>query len=129
MNKTGLWWMAGLIVGLVLVLSWEACSDKGDPAPVAPPPPGLTAVPAAVSVGPGLSANIQISGGTPPYEILVQPDTSLASATLQNPGANPATLVVTAVSVASPAGSTSVKVGDNSPSPRKEVTVQITKLP
>jgi hypothetical protein len=128
-NKPGVWWIACLMVGLVLVLSWEACSDKGDTAPVAPPPPGLTATPAAVSEGPGLSANVLISGGTPPYEILAQPDTSLASASLQNPGANPATLVVTAVSVASPSGSTSVKVADNSPSPRKEVIVQITKLP
>jgi hypothetical protein len=113
----------------MLFIYGEGCKDNGDSPPVAPPPPGLTAAPAAVSVGPGLSANVLISGGTPPYEILVRPDTSLASALLQNPAAEPATLVITAVAVASPAGSTSVKVADSSPSPRKEVTVQITKLP
>jgi hypothetical protein len=123
------WRMASVVLGVLLVLSGSGCTDKGDTPPVAPPPPGIVATPSAVSVGPGLSANILISGGTPPYEILVPPDTALASAILQNPGVDPVTLVVTAVTVASPTGSTSVKVADSSPLPRKEVTVQITRLP
>lgn len=131
MKKPGLWSVACMIVGAVLFMSAAGCADRGDTPPVAAPPApgGLTAAPPSVSVGLGQAVSVVISGGTPPYEILVRPDTGLVSTALPDPSTEPDTLVITGVTVASVAGSTSVRVADSSPSPRKEVTVQITKLP
>lgn len=116
---------------LLAVLLVAGCTDRGEDPPSQPPPaPGaLTATPASVTVGPGQAVNVTISGGTPPYAIDDPPDAAFATAALQNPAAEPATLVITGVTVASAAGSTSVKVKDSAPSPENEVRVQITKMP
>lgn len=111
-----------------LILSTTGCSDMGDEQKTTPPP-ALVAAPPTVTVGPGQAANVSISGGTPPYVIAEQPNVTLATATIPIPGAEPAILVITGVTVASPAGSTSVKVRDSSPAPQKEVSVPITKVP
>ncbi len=120
--------MVSVLVAAVLAGAAPGCTDRGDPLPAAPAAPGLTAVPPAVTVGPGSSVSVVISGGTPPYVIAAAPDTSLVSALLRNPTTTPETLVITGVTVASAAGSTSVRVVDGSPDPLG-VTVPITKLP
>ena len=110
--------------GTILIIS--SCKDMGDQVTQQPPPAGglLTAIPPSVTVGQGASANVSIRGGSAPYVIAIPPNSALASASILD-----STLTITGVSVASVAGSTSVKVRDSSPSPQKEVTVPITKVP
>lgn len=96
---------------------------------VVSPVPSLVAVPSSVTVAQAQAVNVSISGGTPPYAIVEQPDAGLATAVLQNAATEPATLVITGVTVASAAGSTSVKVRDSSPAPAREVSVPVTKIP
>lgn len=91
--------------------------------------PPLTANPPQVTVGQGQAANVMIGNGTPPYVIAVAPNAAYASAQFVDANANPATLVITGVSVASVSGSTLVKVKDSSPFPQREVSVNITKVP
>jgi hypothetical protein len=118
---------SGLLLAALVVVPGPGCSDRGEEPPVEPPTV-LTAVPPSVTVGPGQSVNVLISGGTPPYAITVRPDTSLISALLQNPTSTPVTLVVTGVTVASAAGSTTVRVADSSPV-EQGISIQITKTP
>ncbi len=91
--------------------------------------PPLTATPPQVTVGQSQGANVVIGNGTPPYVIAQAPNAAYASAAFIDANANPATLVITGVSVASVSGSTFVKVRDSSPSPQREVSVNITKIP
>lgn len=91
--------------------------------------PPLTANPPQVTVGQGQGANVLIGNGTPPYVIAESPNAAYASAAFVDANANPATLVITGVSIASVSGSTRVKVKDSSPSPEREVIVDITKIP
>lgn len=90
--------------------------------------PPLTANPPQVTVGPGQSVNVSIGNGSPPYIIAALPNPGLATASFVDGNVNPATLVITGVTIASAAGSTSVRVTDSS-SPQREVTVPITKNP
>jgi hypothetical protein len=125
MRKTG-WWSVGVLAAVLLVAA--GCSDRGSEAPE--PQAGLlTAAPPSATVGQGDTVRVAISGGTPPYAIAAAPNASLASAVLADPSLEPATLVITAVTVASVSGSTSVRVTDSSPAPGRAVTVPITRNP
>lgn len=93
------------------------------------PVPALVAVPSSVIVGSGEVRNVTISGGVPPYVIAEAPDAALVTASFADGGVTPATLVITGVTVGSPAGATSMKVKDSSPSPEREVRIPITKNP
>jgi hypothetical protein len=90
----------------------------------------LVANPSSVIVGSsGSPENVEISGGILPYMIDRQPDAALATAQFVNPNVEPAILAITGVTNASVTGSTSVKIKDSSPSPEKEVTIPISKIP
>jgi hypothetical protein len=75
-----------------------------------------------VTIGSGGVAIVAISGGVRPYTVATPPSPALAAAVLSD-----TTLTITGVTIASAAGSTSVRVVDGSPSPAKGVTVPITK--
>ena len=92
------------------------------------PTPPLSASPSSVTVGPGQAVNVSISNGSPPYLIATAPDPGLATASFVDGNVNPATLVITGVTIASASGSTSVRVTDKS-SPQRQVTIPITKNP
>ena len=125
MNKQGVWAVVLVVVAMAAMVA-ASCSDKGET--TSPPVVAtLTAAPASASVSQGQTVNVAVSGGTAPYHILTHPDPALATAALQDSAMNPVTLMITGVSVAT--GSTSVRVGDSSPSSQKQVTVAITKVP
>ena len=117
------------LMGLVIMvglgfLSGGCRSNDYSPASSPPPPntPSLTAVPSFANVAIGMSENLSISGGTPPYAIAAGP-AGIATAQLLNSDSLVATLRITGVSIAS--GGTSVTVRDNSTSSLKTVTVPI----
>jgi hypothetical protein len=87
------------------------------------------ATPNAVTVGRAATVDVQINGGTLPYQIVTPPNPAYASAVFQNTNANPATLHITGVSVASVSGSTFVKVKGSASSQADTVRIQITKIP
>src|SRR5512141_279489 len=108
--------LSGVALAAAVIVLIYSCKDMGTEAP-APPPPvvnQLTAVPPSVNVGSGSAATVSISGGVRPYAISTAPSASLATAVL-----NDTTLTITGVTIASAAGSTSVRVVDGSPSPAK----------
>jgi hypothetical protein len=118
--------LSGVALAAAVIVLMYSCKDMGTEAPAPPPPPPvvnqLTAVPPSVTVGSGTTATVSISGGVRPYAISTAPSASLATAVL-----NDTTLTITGVTIASAAGSTSVRVVDGSPSPAKGVTVPVTK--
>ncbi|MEK9138821.1 MAG: hypothetical protein AAB393_17005, partial [Bacteroidota bacterium] len=85
--------------------------------------------PAAVQVGSGQTVPVQISGGTPPYQIVIPSDPTYVSAAFVNPGVNPATLNITGVSNASAAGSTFVKIKGSASSSIDTLRIPIPKVP
>ncbi|MBA4386189.1 MAG: hypothetical protein C0410_15755, partial [Anaerolinea sp.] len=78
---------------------------------------GLTATPSSMSVQAGQQATARISGGTRPYSIQTQPNTSIATATMSGD-----TLKVTGVA----AGSASVLVRDSSGANTVSVSITVT---
>src|SRR5512140_435725 len=109
-----------LVAGLLVMIN--SCKDMGTGTPVPAPANQLSAIPPAVTIGSGGVATVAISGGVRPYAIATPPSATLAAAVLSD-----TTLTITGVTIASAAGSTSVRVVDGSPSPAKGVTVPITK--
>jgi len=108
--------MKHLLLSLTVSLILVSCMSS-DSGPTSPPPPsgGLTATPASIRIAPGANAAVSISSGTRPEAIVLQPNGSVATASL-----NDTTLTIHAVAV----GSTSVRIGDDS-SPRKTVDISI----
>ena len=109
--------MKHLLLSLTVSVMLVSCMSS-DSGPTSPPPSsgGLTASPAGLRIAPGANAAVAIGGGTRPEAITLQPNGSVATASL-----NDTTLTIHAVAV----GSTSVRVGDDS-SPRKTVDISIT---
>ena len=111
-----------------LVLFSNSCEDLGDELKT-----GLSASTLAVTLTPGGSATITISGGNPPYRITRNPDSTLASATLTNLNGRGELVITVPASVAS-SGTTEVRVRDsddsgtlmNSPTHGEEIVISIT---
>jgi hypothetical protein len=85
--------------------------------------------PVVVQVSSGQTVPVQISGGTPPYQIVTPPNATYASAGFVNPNANPTTLNITGVTNASVAGSTYVKIKGSASSSIDTLRIPITKVP
>ena len=117
-------WGFSSIILAVLVLVAIRCSKNAAPTqPQQSTVPQLTAVPSSVAVGVGVSQNVTISGGTPPYDI-ASPPSSIATAQLLNRDSLSASVQIVGVTVASVG--TAVTIKDNSASTPKTVTVPIT---
>jgi len=97
------------VVGaLSLVSLLGSCKDMGDEVKRV-----LTASTYIVSLSPGGTANITITGGTPPYSISQEPDPSLATASLANLPNGDGQLAITAASSITTGETTQVKVKDS----------------
>ncbi len=94
---------------LTLAAGMYSCKDMGH---VVARSNVLTATTFLVTLNPGGSASVTISGGNPPYRISRDPSASLASATLTNNANGTGTLLIQAVS-SSVSGTTSVKIKDS----------------
>jgi hypothetical protein len=106
-----------LMMCVTLALVIAGCSNDDNTVNPPPPPAGLASNPASISVQMGQQASSTISGGTQPYNIHTNPDSSIATVAL-----NGATLTVTGVSV----GSTAVVIGDNGGSTPITVAITVT---
>ena len=104
------YFLLAIIVGTVTLFG---CTQDDTTQP--PATGGLTATPNSVSLHPGSSQRVAISGGSRPYSILSPPSASTATAALDLTG-------VTIHGVGG--GSTSLKIGDNG-SPQKNVQINI----
>lgn len=101
-----------VLVALASVAALAAgCGDLGDQ-PQSPAGGGLSASAASVTLPPGGSRNVTISGGNPPYTVDEQPDPAVAGAALTNNADRTGTLRITAPSTATVGGATSVKIKD-----------------
>jgi hypothetical protein len=109
-----------LIASTIFVVS--SCKKDEAPTQTQQVAPQLSAVPPSVTVGAGLSQNVLVSGGTPPYAIAAAPS-AIATARLLNPDSLVATIQITGVTVASVA--TAVAIRDNSAPTQKTVTVPV----
>lgn len=114
--------------GWAVVLALVLCTCSKDESPSTPAQQGgsLRATPASVTVSANQTIPVAISDGVPPYSIAAAPNGSLATAQFQNASMDTAILSITGVTTAT--GTTSVRVKDSTPSPEKQVTVQITKV-
>jgi len=82
--------------------------DSGDPPGEGP----VEAIPSSVSLAPGQSTVVQISGGRPPYGITNTPEDTIATASLGDSTMSPVDLTITALASATVGFITSVSVGD-----------------
>ncbi len=112
-----------------IVAGVYSCRDLGD----TPPRAALSASVFSVSLAPGGTANVTISGGNPPYSITRQPSASLAIATLTGNADGTANLRIQATA-ALVSGRDSVKMRDsdthgamvdNPSHEENEITIQI----
>lgn len=99
---------AKLTGALVIMVCLWSCNDYGTGLPEAP----VAASPMSVSVAPGASVTVVITGGRIPYYISQAPLATTASATFQDPNVTPANLVISAPDSASNGAMTTVTVGD-----------------
>ncbi len=106
-----------LIPGLALVFG--SCKDMGSTVPPLPPDPVVLGQSSFV-LAPGDSAVTSISGGTPPYTIVSQSDSTVVAATIVE-----GSLQLRARSI----GTSAIVVGDHgSPSLTAALTVTVTEL-
>lgn len=99
-----------VVLSLLLTMTIQGCTDAGDPAGGQDTP--VVANPAAVSITPGGSSVVQVSGGTPPYFISSPPDPSVATASLGDSTQSPVTVTINAAASAVVGNITEVSVGD-----------------
>ena len=103
----------------ILLLVVESCKDMGSNVP-SPGPGPLVAGQSSLSIASGDSAVTTISGGTPPYAVVSQGDTSVVVASIAG-----GSLRLRARSV----GASTIVIGDNSnPSLSATLTVTVTEL-
>ena len=106
MNKLGVSVFRSAILASLIIL--VSCVDAGDPPEEGPVEASVT----SVSLAPGQSTVVQISGGRPPYGITAAPADTVAIATLGDATRIPVDLAITALASTTPGFITSVSVGD-----------------
>ncbi len=82
----------------------------------------LVAAPPSVTVGAGISEDVAVGGGTPPYSVTTAPS-AIATAQLLYPDSAVSYVHITGVTVAT--ASTAVTIKDNSAATAKTVTIPI----
>lgn len=113
---------------IALILASHSCSKDETPSSSQQQQAGsLRAEPSSVTVSTNQTRTVAVSAGVPPYLIASAPSPNLATAQFVNASLDTSVLSITGVSVAT--GSTSVRIKDSSPSPEKEITIQISKVP
>ena len=86
------------------------CTDKGDPAGTQDTP--VEASRTSVSMTPGSSTVVQVSGGTPPYYISAHPNPSVATAALGDSTVSPVTVTINSSGSSVPGNITAITVAD-----------------
>jgi hypothetical protein len=128
--------MVRTILVLAVVLASLAaiaagCGDLGKDPAGGPLVPSV----ASVTLAPGGSRTVTLTGGNPPYAVAEYPNAALAAASLTNNADRSGSLLITAPSSATVGGSTFVKVKDTEPAEgvsggpltsENEITIPIT---
>jgi hypothetical protein len=117
------WIVLVFVIGMTAMV-YSACSKNSSPTQPQQQPTvtKLVAAPPSVTVGAGISMDVAVSGGTPPYSVTTAPS-AIATAQLLNPDSAISIIHITGVSVAT--ASTAVTIKDNSAASAKTVTIPI----
>jgi len=122
-----------VMLAIAIAACVGSCEDLGDEVQKS-----IRASSQSVSLSPGGSASVTISGGTPPYTISLSPDTAVATASLANLSNGNADLFIAAAMTVVTARTTEVRVEDSDshdgvlsgPTNRKnEITITISVSP
>ena len=117
-------WIALVFVIGLAAMVYSACSKNSSPTQPQQQTTvtQLVAAPPSVTVGAGISMDVAVSGGSPPYSLTSAPS-AIATAQLSNPDSAISYVHITGVTVAT--ASTSVTIKDNSAATARAVTIPI----